>query len=212
MKTKATLKPGIAASEFASWHFAFATWTSPFTFKNSGHYYKDPLRWQTDVGLLLHAWIIDGHLDLIHGEMMWLPAGVAESLARWLQELPGTTFKLVPSSAFDYTHLRLSPATRRVMLKEGVETVKAVRDPQAEFRTTVVPKNIFFPAPPPIRKLVAVSVSQQPHLPSKPIGTPVSPQAGTNGGIQIQGASAGSRQTANQQTIHPERTSWAGTQ
>ncbi|MCJ1468986.1 hypothetical protein MMC07_007617, partial [Pseudocyphellaria aurata] len=97
------------------------------------------------------------------------------------------TFKLVPSSAFGYTYLRLSPATRRIMLEEGFETVKAVRDLQADLCTLVVPKNIFVPAPPAIRRLVKAQASQQPHLPNQLIGTAVFPQPGINGGIQVQG-------------------------
>lgn len=94
--------------------------------------------------------------------------------------------------------------------------LKAVRDSQADFRTPVVPPvvpmNIFVPAPPPIRKLAAVPVAQQPHLPNKPIATPVSPQAGTTRGIQAQGANAVSRPMANQQIIHAQRLHLAGTQ
>lgn len=211
IESKGHPQPRDRSFRVVSWHIPFATWNSPFTFKNSGHYYEDFLRWQMDSGRLLHAWTIGGHLDLMHGEMMWLPAGVAESLARWLQGLPGTTFKLVPSSAFDYTHLRLSPATRRIMLEEGFETVKAVRDPQADLRTPVVPKNIFVPAPPAIRRLVAVQPSQQPHLPNQLMGTPVSPQPGSNGGIQVQGANSVCRPMGNQQSIHPQETHLAGT-
>lgn len=191
-----------------SWHIPFATWNSPFTFKNPGHYYEDFLRWQVDAGRLLHGWTIGGHLDLMHGEVMWLPAGVAESLARWFQGLPGMTFLLVPSSAFDYSYLRLSTATRRIMLEEGIEIVKAVRDPQADLRAPVVPRNIFVPALPPIRKLVAVPASQQPHLQTEPTGTQVSPQRGTNKEIQVQ---RGNRPTTDEQMFHPPRTYLAGT-
>lgn len=117
-----------------------------------------------DAGRLLHAWTIGGHFDLTHEEVIWLPAGAAESLARWLQGRPGMAFLLVPSSVLGYSYLRLLTATRRVMLEEGFETVKAVRDPQADLRAPVVPRNIFVSAPPPSRKLVAVPASQQPHL------------------------------------------------
>lgn len=212
IESKGHPQPRDRSFRVVTWHIPFATWNSPFTFKNSGHYYEDFLRWQMDAGRLLHAWTIGGHLDLMNGEMMWLPAGVAESLAGWLYGLPGTNFKLVPSSAFDYTHLKLSPATRKIMLEEGFETVKAVRDPQADFRMPAIPKNIFVPAPPPIRKLVEVPVPQQPILPNNLIGTPVFPQPGTNGGSQVQGANAVSRPIANQQIIHPQTTRQSGTQ
>lgn len=184
IETKGHPQPRDRSFRVVSWHIPFATWNSPFTFKNSGHYWEDVLRWQLDAGRLLHAWIIGGHLDLMHGEIMWLPSGVAESLARWLEGLPGTTFKLVPSSAFDYSNLRLSPATRRVMLEEGFETVKAVRDPQAGFRRPVIAQNTFVPAPPPLRARVpqqqylgpppsAVnSLTVHPQVPDREIGNP----------------------------------------
>ena len=193
-------------------HIPFATWNSPFTFKNSGHYFEDFLRWQMDPGRLLHAWTIGGHLDLMNGEMMWIPPGIPECLARWLQGLPGTTFKLVLGSAFDYSHLRFSPATRRIMLEGGFESVKAVRDPQADFRMPVVPRNIFVPAPPPIRKIVAAPVSQKPHLPNQTIRKPVSSQPGSNRGIQVQEANASSSPMANPQITNPQNTDLAGTQ
>lgn len=212
IENKGHPQPRDRSFRVVSWHIPFATWNSPFTFKNSGHYFEDFLRWQMDPGRLLHAWTIGGHLDLMNGEMMWLPSGIPECLARWLQGLPGTTFKLVLGSAFDYSHLRLSPATRRIMLEGGFETVKAVRDPQADFRTPVVPKNIFLPAPPPIRKVVAAPVSQKPHLPNQTVRKPVSSQPGTNGGIQAQEANALSSPMANHQITHPRKTDLAGIQ
>lgn len=161
IEAKGHPQPRDGSFRIVSWHIPFATWNSPFTFKNSGHYWEDFLRWQMDPGRLLHAWTIGGHLDLNYGEMMWLPSGVAECLARWLVGLTGTTFKLVPSSALDYNLLRLTPETRKIMLEDGFETVKAVRDPQAESRKPVVAQNIFVPAPPPVvRKSSVVSPIQ----------------------------------------------------
>ena len=161
IEAKGHPQPRDGSFRIVSWHIPFATWNSPFTFKNSGHYWEDFLRWQMDPGRLLHAWTIGGHLDLNYGEMMWLPSGVAECLARWLVGLTGTTFKLVPSSALDYSLLRLTPETRKIMLEDGFETVKAVRDPQAESRKPVMAQNIFVPAPPPVvRKSSAVSAIQ----------------------------------------------------
>lgn len=107
IETKGHPQPRDGSFRVVSWHFPFATWNSPYTFKNAGHSFDECLRWQMDAGRLLHAWTIGGHLDLMHGELMWLPGGVAESLARWLLGLPGMKFKLVPSSAFDYSNLRL---------------------------------------------------------------------------------------------------------
>lgn len=163
-----------------SWHIPFATWNSPFTFKSSGHYWEDFLRWQMDPGRLLHAWTIGGHLDLNYGEMMWLPSGVAESVARFLVGLPGTTFRLVPSSALDYGLLRLSPETRRAILEEGFETVKAIRDPQAESRRPSVNQNMFVPAPPPVLHRRPTEM-QNPTatLASQPASQPVSNQSMT---------------------------------
>lgn len=161
IEAKGHPQPRDGSFRIVSWHIPFATWNSPFTFKNSGHYWEDFLRWQMDPGRLLHAWTIGGHLDLNYGEMMWLPSGVAECLARWLFGLSGTTFKLVPSSALDYSLLRLTPETRKIMLEDGFETVKAVRDPQAESRKPVVAQNIFVPAPPPVvRKSKVASLPQ----------------------------------------------------
>lgn len=161
IEAKGHPQPRDGSFRIVSWHIPFATWNSPFTFKNSGHYWEDFLRWQMDPGRLLHAWTIGGHLDLNYGEMMWLPSGVAECLARWLVGLTGTTFKLVPSSALDYSLLRLIPETRKIMLEDGFETVKAVRDPQAESRKPVMAQNIFVPAPPPVvRKSSVVSPVQ----------------------------------------------------
>ena len=161
IEAKGHPQPRDGSFRIVSWHIPFATWNSPFTFKNSGHYWEDFLRWQMDPGRLLHAWTIGGHLDLNYGEMMWLPSGVAECLARWLFGLSGTTFKLVPSSALDYSLLRLTPETRKIMLEDGFETVKAVRDPQAESRKPVMAQNIFVPAPPPVvRKSSVASLAQ----------------------------------------------------
>jgi hypothetical protein len=165
IETRGHPQPKDGSFRIVSWHIPFATWNSPFTFKNSGHYWEDFLRWQMDPGRLLHAWTIGGHLDLNYGEMMWLPPGVSECLARWLVGLSGTTFKLVPSSALDYGFLKLSPEIRRIMLEDGFETVKAVRDPQAETRKPVVAQNIFVPAPPPVGRKPRVAMAAQ-HRPT----------------------------------------------
>jgi hypothetical protein len=159
-------QPRDRSFRIVSWHIPFATWNSPFTFKNSGHYWEDFLRWQMDPGRLLHAFTIGGHLDLNYGEMMWLPPGVTECLARWLVGLSGTTFKLVPSSALDYSQLKLTPETRRIMLEDGFETVKAVRDPLAETRKPVMAQNIFVPAPPPVVRKPAPGTTVQHSRPS----------------------------------------------
>lgn len=161
IEAKGHPQPRDGSFRIVSWHIPFATWNSPFTFKNSGHYWEDFLRWQMDPGRLLHAWTIGGHLDLNYGEMMWLPPGISECLARWLVGLSGTTFKLVPSSALDYSHLRLTPETRKIMLEDGFETVKAVRDPQAESRKPVMAQNIFVPAPPPVVRKPSVASPAQ---------------------------------------------------
>lgn len=161
IEAKGHPQPRDGSFRIVSWHIPFATWNSPFTFKNSGHYWEDFLRWQMDPGRLLHAWTIGGHLDLNYGEMMWLPSGVAECLARWLVGFTGTTFKLVPSSALDYSILRLTPETRKIMLEDGFETVKAVRDPQAESRKPVMAQNIFVPAPPPVVRKSSVASPAQ---------------------------------------------------
>lgn len=194
-----------------SWHIPFATWNSPFTFKSSGHYWEDFLRWQMDPGRLLHAWTIGGHLDLNYGEMMWLPSGVAESVARFLAGLPGTTFKLVPSSALDYGFLRLSPETRKVILEEGFETVKAIRDPQAEFRRPAINQNMFVPAPPPIvqRKPAQISATNPtamsaPYIapqarPSGPSGSMVQPSINQVAAHQQMGSSSATPNTGNSQ-------------
>lgn len=152
IETKGHPQPRDGSFRVVSWHFPFATWNSPYTFENAGHAFDNCLRWQMDAGRLLHAWTIGGHLDLMHGELMWLPAGVAESLARWLLGLPGMKFKLVPSSAFDYSNLRLTPAVRRILFEEGFESMKAVRDPQAGLCNPLISKNIFVPTPPSVRR------------------------------------------------------------
>lgn len=167
IEAKGHPQPRDGSFRIVSWHIPFATWNSPFTFKNSGHYWEDFLRWQMDPGRLLHAWTIGGHLDLNYGEMMWLPPGVSECLARWLVGLSGTTFKLVPSSALDYSLLKLTPETRRIMLEDGFETVKAVRDPQAESRKPVIAQNIFIPAPPPVVRKPSVASPAQPGRPTR---------------------------------------------
>lgn len=166
IEAKGHPQPRDGSFRIVSWHIPFATWNSPFTFKNSGHYWEDFLRWQMDPGRLLHAWTIGGHLDLNYGEMMWLPPGVSECLARWLVGLSGTTFKLVPSSALDYSHLRLTPETRKIMLEDGFETVKAVRDPHAESRKPVMAQNIFVPAPPPVVRKPRVASPAQHSRPT----------------------------------------------
>lgn len=167
IEAKGHPQPRDGSFRIVSWHIPFATWNSPFTFKNSGHYWEDFLRWQMDPGRLLHAWTIGGHLDLNYGEMMWLPPGVSECLARWLVGLCGTTFKLVPSSALDYSLLRLTPETRKIMLEDGFETVKAVRDPQAESRKPVMAQNIFVPAPPPVVRKSSVASPAQHGRPTQ---------------------------------------------
>ena len=179
LETKGHPQPRDGSFRVVSWHFPFATWNSPYTFKNAGHSFDDCLRWQMDAGRLLHAWTIGGHLDLMHGELMWLPTGVAESLARWLLGLPGMKFKLVLSSAFDYSNLRLRPAVRRIMFEEGFETVKAVRDPKADFCNPLVPRNIFVPAPPSVRRRPIAPVSHQ--IPNASAMIPLSPHPSADG-------------------------------
>lgn len=196
-------QPRDGSFRVVSWHIPFATWNSPFTFKSSGHYWEDFIRWQMDPGRLLHAWTIGGHLDLSYGEMMWLPSGVAESIARFLVGRPGTTFKLIPSSAFDYGFLKLSPETRRIILEEGFETVKAVRDPQAESRRPSMLQNMFVPAPPPV-------VRRQPALVQNPTTAPgangqanalyMNPQATTSVSQSLPAGS--SHVMSNLQTAH----------
>lgn len=189
-----------------SWHIPFATWNSPFTFKSSGHYWEDFLRWQMDPGRLLHAWTIGGHLDLNYGEMMWLPSGVAESVARFLAGLPGTTFKLVPTSALDYSFLRLSPETRRVILEEGFETVKAIRDPQAELRKPAMNQNMFVPAPPPVvqrKPAQAPAPYMVSHArPSGPSGAMVQPSLNHLAAHQQMGSSSAMPNTGNPHMAH----------
>ena len=161
-----------------SWHVPFATWNSAFTFRSSGHYCEDFLRWQMDPGRLLHAWTIGGHLDLNYGELMWIPTGPAESIARWLEGLPGTTFRLVPTSSFDYSHLRLSPETTRVIWQDDYQSVKAVRDLQAESRRPAVNQNVFVPPPPANARKQSTPQPLQPTqnlpVPRKSVAVPAS--------------------------------------
>lgn len=180
-----------------SWHFPFATWNSPYKFKNAGHSFDDCLRWQMDARRSLHAWTIGGHLDLMHGELMWLPAGVAESLARWLLGLPGMKFKLVPSSAFDYSNLRLTPAVRRIMFEEGFETMKAIRDTQADLFNPLIPRNIFVPAPPSVRRRPIAPVSHQ--ILNAPATSPLSPHPTADDGLSAEQGAATHRSVVNQQ-------------
>lgn len=201
IETKGHPQPRDGSFRVVSWHFPFATWNSPYTFKNAGHFFNDCIRWQIDAGRLLHAWTIGGHLDLRHGELMWLPAGVAESLARWLLGLPGMKFKLVPSSAFDYSNLRLSPATRRIMFEEGFESMKVVRDPQADLSNPHIPRNIFVPAPPSVRRRPIVSASHQ--IPSAPAMKPLSPPPKVDDGLSAEREAAPTNPSGvNQQIIN----------
>lgn len=200
LETKGHPQPRDGSFRVVSWHFPFATWNSPYTFKNAGHSFDDCLRWQMDAGRLLHAWTIGGHLDLMHGELMWLPTGVAESLARWLLGLPGMKFKLVPSSAFDYSNLRLRPAVRRIMFEEGFETMKAVRDPQADLCNPLIPRNIFVPAPPSVRRRPIAPVFHQ--IPNASAMIPLSPHPSADDGLSAERGADTNPSGVNQQIIH----------
>lgn len=200
IETKGHPQPRDGSFRVISWHFPFATWNSPYTFKNAGHSFDECLRWQMDAGRLLHAWTIGGHLDLMHGELMWLPGGVAESLARWLLGLPGMKFKLVPSSAFDYSNLRLKPAVRGIMFEEGFESMKAVRDPQADLCNPVIPRNIFVPAPPSFRRR---PIAPTPHqTPSESAMNPLSPHLTFDDGMSAERGATTNPSGVNQQIIH----------
>ncbi|MCJ1345640.1 hypothetical protein MMC31_003848, partial [Peltigera leucophlebia] len=200
LETKGHPQPRDGSFRVVSWHFPFATWNSPYTFKNAGHSFDDCLRWQMDAGRLLHAWTIGGHLDLMHGELMWLPAGVAETLARWLLGLPGMKFKLVPSSAFDYSNLRLKAAVRKIMFEEGFETVKAVRDPQADLCNPLIPKNMFVPAPPSVRRRPIAPVSHQ--ILNDSATSPLSPRSIADDALSAERGAATNPSRVNQQIIH----------
>lgn len=200
IEAKGHPQPRDGSFRVVSWHFPFATWNSPYTFKNAGHSFDNCLRWQMDAGRLLHAWTIGPHLDLMHGELMWLPAGVAESLARWLLGLPGMKFKLVPSSAFDYSNLRLTPAVRRIMFEEGFESMKAVRDPQADLCKPLIPRNIFVPAPPSVRRRPIAPASHQ--IPSASAMNPLSPHPTVDDGLSAERGAATNPSGVNQQIIH----------
>lgn len=200
LETKGHPQPRDGSFRVVSWHIPFATWNSPYTFKNAGHSFDDCLRWQMDAGRLLHAWTIGGHLDLMHGELMWLPTGVAESLARWLLGLPGMKFKLVPSSAFDYSNLRLRPVVRRIMFEEGFETVKAVRDSGADFRNPLIPRNIFVPAPPSVRRRPIAPVTHQ--VPNASVMIPLSPHPSADDGLSAERGVDTNPSGINQQILH----------
>lgn len=199
IETKGHPQPRDGSFTVVSWHFPFATWNSPYTFKNAGHSFGDCLRWQMDAGRLLYAWTIGGHLDLMHGELMWLPTGVAEKLAQWLLGLPGMKFKLVLSSAFDYSNLSLKPAVRRIMLEEGFQSVKAVRDPMADLWNSVVPRNIFVPAPPSVRRRPIAPVSHQ--IPNASAMIPLSPHPSADDGLSAERGADTDPSTINQQII-----------
>lgn len=199
IESKGHPQPRDGSFRVVSWHFPFATWSSPYTFKNAGHSFDNCLRWQMDAGRLLHAWTIGGHLDLMHGELMWLPAGVAESLARWLLGLPGMKFKLVPSSVFDYSNLRLTPAVRRIMIEEGFESMRAMRDPQADVCNPLIPRNIFVSAPPSIRRRPIASASHQ--IPSASAMNPLLPHPTDDDGLLAERRAATNPSGVNQQTV-----------
>lgn len=200
IEAKGHPQPRDGSFRVVSWHFPFATWNSSYTFKNAGHSFDNCLRWQMDAGRLLHAWTIGGHLDLMHGELMWLPAGVAESLARWLLGLPGMKFKLVPSSAFDYSNLNLTPAVRRIMFEEGFESMKAVRDPQADLCNPLIPKNIFVPAPPSVRRRPIAPASHQ--IPSASAMHPLLPHPTVDDGLSAERGAATNPSAVNQPIVH----------
>lgn len=199
IEAKGHPQPRDGSFRVVSWHFPFATWNSPYTFKNAGHSFDNCLRWQMDAGRLLHAWTIGGHLDLMHGELMWLPAGVAESLARWLLGLPGMKFKLVPASAFDYSNLRLTPAVRRIMFEEGFESMRAVRDPQADLGNPLIPRNIFVPAPPSVRRRPIASASHQ--IPCASAMNPLLPHPTVDDGLPAERRAATNPSGVNQQIV-----------
>lgn len=210
IEAKGHPQPRDGSFRVVSWHFPFATWSSPYTFKNAGHSFDECLRWQMDAGRLLHAWTIGGHLDLMHGELMWLPAGVAESLARWLLGLPGMKFKLVPSSAFDYSNLRLKPAVRAIMFGEGFESMKAVRDPQADSCNPVIPRNIFVPAPPSVRRRPIARASHQAR--SESAMNPLSPHSTVDDGLSAEQGAATNPSGVSQQIIHRQLSHQVGNQ
>ncbi|KAK3626806.1 hypothetical protein LTR22_023010 [Elasticomyces elasticus] len=93
--------PGFKISTYS---MPYATWTSPFSCQllSAKDAFETIMTNQMDPGRLLHAFVCRQNLDIGDGQLLVLPArSPAESLACWLEGLPGFTHKIVRWSDLD---------------------------------------------------------------------------------------------------------------
>ncbi|KAK5710475.1 hypothetical protein LTR17_018831 [Elasticomyces elasticus] len=93
--------PGVKISTYS---MPYATWTSPFSCQllKAKDAFETIMTNQMDPGRLLHAFVCRQNLDIGDGQLLVLPArSPAESLACWLEGLPGFTHKIVRWSDLD---------------------------------------------------------------------------------------------------------------
>ena len=131
--------PAPKESRLTSWGIPFATWTSQY----SCHVLKTEkdcetiMLHQIDPGRLLHAFVCRGGLNLEEGQVLLLPPrSPAESLAVWLEGLPGTSHKTIKWEHLDtqYFETKISKSLKKKIGRYPLPTQYAVRDPRASSR------------------------------------------------------------------------------
>lgn len=134
--------PAPKSTKLSSWGIPHATWTSPFscsvlkTQKDCEFIMCN----QMDPGRLLHAFVCRGSLNLDVGQVLLLPPrSSAESLAVWLEGLPGTNHKVVKWEDLDteYFESKISKSMKKKIGRYPLPTQYAVRHPDASSRPSL---------------------------------------------------------------------------
>jgi hypothetical protein len=131
--------PAPKGTKLTSWGIPFATWTSQYSCRvlKTEKDCETIICNQMDPGRLLHAFVCRGGLNLEEGQVLLLPPrSPAESLAAWLEGLPGTSHKTVKWEDLDaqYFESKISKSLKKKIGRYPLPTQYAVRDPQASSR------------------------------------------------------------------------------
>lgn len=133
--------PAPKGTKLSSWGIPYATWTSPY----SCHVLKTEKDCETimcnqmDPGRLLHSFVCRGGLNLDQGQVLLLPPrSPAESLASWLEGLPGTSHKVAKWEDLDTERFeaKISKSLRKKIGRYPLPVQYAIRDPQAGARSS----------------------------------------------------------------------------
>ncbi|KAF2759078.1 hypothetical protein EJ05DRAFT_485154 [Pseudovirgaria hyperparasitica] len=161
LEKKGFPQPHDKSFKINAWWIPFATWDSAFLLYNEGHSFERSVRWQTDPGRLLYAFIVDRELNLRDGELMLVPAGPGECLVRWLEGLQGMGIKIVPEVDLNIKGLGLSSSTRDTLHFHGRQDAYVIRDHHSAPRRPSAPHL-------PTTHYVAKTISSPSHMVEMP--------------------------------------------